>query len=475
MKIDFCQNIGKCKFVAYGVFEDNNNDPAITTVYDRAKELYNFKAEVGTHAIVNLDAQCIILAGLGNSKKFDGNAANLAGGKLYNFLNSHKIAECDIAFNLSEELWFNLALGLKLASYRFDKYFTNHKKHTKPSLNTAHFASQYEALYGEIEKIADAVFFTRDIVTEPGNVIYPESYANLIKETLEPFGVNVKIMLPEELKKLGMNMLLGVAQGSANQARVVVMEYMNGDNDAPVAFVGKGVTFDTGGISLKPSQDLDQMKYDMAGSAAVVGTMHVLSSRGAKINAVGVVGLVENMPDGGAQRPGDIVTSMSGKTVEVMDTDAEGRLVLGDVLWYTQDKYRPACMINLATLTGAIMVALGQNTYAGLFSNDDLLAEQLIESGLKVNERFWRMPLGDEYEEMIKSKHADIQNLSNTRGGGASTAAQFLYNFVGETKWAHLDIAPVAWHLKGTPISPAGATAFGVRVLNDFVKENYER
>ncbi len=270
--------------------------------------------------------------------------------------------------------------------------------------------------------------------------------------------------------------MLGVGQGSIRESKLVIMEY-NGDSKAkdksPIAFVGKGVTFDTGGISLKPAAGMEEMKYDMAGSAAVVGTMIALATRNANVNAVGIVGLVENMPDGGAQRPGDIVKAMSGTTIEVLNTDAEGRLVLADALWYCQKNYKPKFMIDLATLTGAIVISLA-DVYCGLFSNDDSLSKQLSEAGEKTGERVWRLPLGDEYDEMIKSKIADIQNIGTGRGAGSITAAQFLQRFVNDLPWVHLVLGAPAWHTKDS-VPPVGATGFGVRLLNQFVKDNFEK
>ena len=273
-----------------------------------------------------------------------------------------------------------------------------------------------------------------------------------------------------------MGALLGVGQGSIRESQLVIMEYNGGnEKDAPVAFVGKGVTFDTGGISIKPAAGMEDMKYDMGGSAAVVGTMMALAGRKAKVNAVGVIGLVENMPGGNAQRPSDVVNTMSGQTVEVLNTDAEGRLVLADALWYTQVKHKPKLVVNLATLTGAIVIALGEE-YAGLFSNNDNLSNKLTKAGTATGERLWRFPMGDEYDKMIDSQIADIQNISAGRGAGSITAAQFLKRFIKDnTPWAHLDIAGVAWTKKDQDICPKGATAFGVRLLDKFVAENYEK
>jgi leucyl aminopeptidase len=321
------------------------------------------------------------------------------------------------------------------------------------------------------------VYFARDLVSEAPNILYPESYAEQIIEKLEPLGIDVQVLGEREMRNLGMGALLGVGQGSAKESKLVVMKYQGGNSDQkPVCFVGKGVTFDTGGISIKPAAGMGDMKYDMGGSAAVVGAMKALALRNAKVNAVGIVGLAENMPGSNAQRPGDIVTSMSGQTIEVLNTDAEGRLVLCDCITYLQENFDPDCIIDLATLTGAILIALA-NTYAGCFSNDDELANKLINSGSNVNEKLWRMPLHKDFDEMLKSPIADISNIGGERGmAGSSTAAHFIGRFIKDgVKWAHLDIAGTAWEKKGkNPICPIGAVGFGVRLLDQFVQDNYE-
>jgi leucyl aminopeptidase len=305
-------------------------------------------------------------------------------------------------------------------------------------------------------------------------VIYPDSYAKECKKHLEKLGVKVEVLGEAQMKKLGMGSLLGVGQGSRKESKLVVMHWMGGKKtDKPVAFVGKGVTFDTGGISIKPSANMGDMKYDMGGSGTVVGLMKALAGRKAKANVIGVIGLVENMPDGDAIRPGDVLTSMSGQTIEVLNTDAEGRLVLADALWYTQDRFKPKFMIDLATLTGAIVVTLG-DTRAGLFSNNDDLCEQLNKAAEATNENLWRLPMGEEYDKQINSEIADMQNIGTERQAGSITAAQFLQRFVNDVPWAHLDIAGVAWDGKGKTTGPKGATAYGVRLLDNLVAENYE-
>ncbi|MBN8908542.1 MAG: leucyl aminopeptidase, partial [Rhodospirillales bacterium] len=312
----------------------------------------------------------------------------------------------------------------------------------------------------------------RDLVNEPANVLGPVDFAERVK-ALEQLGVEVEILAEKEMKKLGMGSLLGVAQGSPRGARLVVMRWNGGKaKDAPLAFIGKGVTFDTGGISIKPAGGMEDMKWDMAGAGAVTGLMAALAGRKAKVDVVGIVGLVENMPSGSAQRPGDVVKSYSGQTIEVINTDAEGRLVLADVLWYCQQKFDPAFMVDLATLTGAIIIGLGHE-YAGLYSNDDALATKLLAAGQATGEKLWRMPLDEAYDKQINSDIADMKNVGG-RPGGSITGAQFIQRFVNGKPWAHLDIAGMAWSSKDSAITPKGATAFGVRLLDRLVAEGFE-
>lgn len=370
-----------------------------------------------------------------------------------------------------------LANGAVLGSYSFDTYRTTLKPAQKPSLKsiTVMVANQAAArkAYAPLAKVGDGVFFTRDLVTEPANIIYPKTLAREARK-LSKLGVKVEVLGRAKMEQLGMGALLGVAQGSAREAQMVIMRYDGGKRgQAPLAFVGKGVTFDTGGISIKPAQGMEDMKWDMGGSAVVIGLMKALAGRKAKCNVIGVVGLVENMPSGTAQRPGDVVKSMSGQTIEVINTDAEGRLVLADALWYTQKRFKPKLMIDLATLTGAIIVALG-NEQAGVFSSDDKLAERLSASGKNVGELIWRLPISADYDKLINSDIADMKNIGG-RGAGSITAAQFLQRFTNGVPWAHLDIAGVTWSGKSKPTVPKGGTGFGVRLLDDFVAENYER
>ncbi|WP_105402925.1 leucyl aminopeptidase [Neorhizobium sp. T7_12] len=369
-------------------------------------------------------------------------------------------------------------LGMLLRAYSFDTYKTKKgddedkaPKTVKVTIVTAEPAAAKKA-FAESEAIAGGVLLARELVNLPPNVLGPVEFADKAKE-LEKLGVEVEILTEKEMKKLGMGALLGVAQGSVRPPRLAIMQWKGGKpKDAPVAFIGKGVVFDTGGISIKPGAGMEDMKGDMGGAAAVIGLMHTLGARKAKVNAIGILGLVENMPDGNAQRPGDIVTTMSGQTIEIINTDAEGRLVLADALHYCNDRFKPRFMINLATLTGAILVALG-NLQAGLFSNDDTLAGQLTGVGDVTGERLWRMPLGKEYDKLIDSKFADMKNTGG-RNAGSITAAQLLKRFVGETPWAHLDIAGTAMNSPSSEINQSWGSGYGVRLLDELVRAHYE-
>jgi len=364
--------------------------------------------------------------------------------------------------------------GIKLKSYEFNIYKSkkNKKVITINVIGNKNKISTKSQL--RFKALEDGTFFARDLVSEPGNILHPDEYAKRIN-SLKRYGLRINIYDKKKLAKLGMNALLGVGQGSIRGSYLVTMEW-NGakKNFKPLAFVGKGVCFDTGGISLKPAKFMEDMTYDMAGSATVVGLMKNLAIRKAKINAVGVVGLVENMPGGNAQRPGDIVKSYSGKTIEILNTDAEGRLVLADALTFTEKKFKPQFMVDLATLTGAIIVSLGSE-YAGLFSNDDKLSKKLLNAGEKVDEKLWRMPLHKNFDKLIDSKNADMQNINYVGGAGSTTAAQFLQRFIiNKTPWAHLDIAGMAFSKYGGALNSGGATGFGVRLLNKLIEDNYE-
>ena len=417
----------------------------------------------------------IILVSL--NKNITNSEAENLGANFYDKFKSNKINE----FNFESEtlsikqknILGYFTHGIKLKSYTFEKYKT--KKNNKNILITITGKNQPSLKdKTKFRAIEDGTFYTRDLVSEPGNILHPDEYAKRLN-SLRKHGLKVTVYDEKKLKKLGMNTLLGVGQGSVRGSYLVTMEW-NGlsKKSKPLAFVGKGVCFDTGGISLKPAKFMEDMTYDMAGSAVVVGLMKSLALRKAKINAVGVVGLVENMPGGNAQRPGDIVKSYSGKTVEILNTDAEGRLVLADALTYTEEKFKPKFIVDLATLTGAIIVSLGSE-YAGLFSNDDKLSNQLINAGENVEEKVWRMPLNKNFDKLIDSKNADMQNINYVGGAGSTTAAQFLQRFIlNNTPWAHLDIAGMAFSKYGGALNSGGATGYGVRLLNKFVEENYE-
>ncbi|HEX9449695.1 MAG TPA: leucyl aminopeptidase [Dongiaceae bacterium] len=437
-------------------------------------------------APAGIDADRLVLVGIGNPAKLDNLAAQGIGGRLVAALNGVGEKEAAIQVDAPADsaltevaLAAQIAYGARLRSYRFDKYKTKEKPEQKLSLKklTIYTGDPAAAkkLYDPLDKVAEAVGFARDLVSEPGNVIYPETLAEQAR-SLKSLGIEIDVLGETAMKKLGMGALLGVGQGSERESQLVIMRW-NGAKDSkkrPVAFIGKGVTFDTGGISLKPGAGMEDMKWDMGGSAAVIGAMRALAARKAKANVIGVVGLVENMPDGKAQRPGDIVTSMSGQTIEVLNTDAEGRLVLCDAMWYAQEQYKPEVMIDLATLTGAILIALGTQ-HAGMFTNEDKLAEQLTAAGKATGELLWRMPLASAYDRMMDSPAADIKNISGSRNAGSITAAQFLQRFVQKgVAWAHLDIAGMAWADKDQATCPKGATAFGVRLLDKLIAANFE-
>ena len=370
-----------------------------------------------------------------------------------------------------------VASGVRLRAYKVERHKTKKKDGEDRALRAdISFAvgdvDAARKAFARQARIVDGVIMARELVNEPPNVLYPEEFARRASK-LRKLGVDVEVLDVNAMKKLGMGAILGVAQGSARPGRTVIMRWNGGKRgDQPVAFVGKGVCFDTGGISIKPAGSMEDMKGDMGGAACVVGLMHALAARKAKVNAVGAIGLVENMPDGNAQRPGDIVTSMSGQTIEIINTDAEGRLVLADVLWYVAKKFNPKFMVDLATLTGAILVALGTE-YAGLFSNNDELAERLSKVGLATGERVWRMPLGPEYDKQIDSQFADMKNTGN-RHGGSITAAQFLQRFVDDTPWAHLDIAGTAMGAPKSDINQSWSSGYGVRLLERLVADYYE-
>jgi len=390
----------------------------------------------------------------------------------------------EIAFDAPSGAWdadaaADFALGLRLRGYKFDKYKTRKKDNDEENgatpefvVGSGHAAAARAAAHARFA-VAEGVEIARDLVNEPPNVLYPTEFADRAK-ALEKLGVEVTVLDEKEMAKLGMHALLGVGQGSSRDSRLVALRW-NGaraKRGKPVAIVGKGVCFDSGGLSIKPAAGMEDMKGDMGGAACVVGLLHTLAARKAKVNVVGIIGLVENMPDGDAIRPGDILTSMSGQTIEVINTDAEGRLVLADALWYAETTFKPRAMIDLATLTGAIMIALGAE-HAGLFSNNDELAQKLAAAGEATGEKVWRMPLGKAYDKLIDSKIADMKNTGG-RHGGSITAAQFLQRFVNDTPWAHLDVAGVAMGSPSSDINPSWGSGWGVRLLNRLIADSWE-
>lgn len=449
----------------------------------RAMDAEHFEGKKGQTLVVagfdGLAHKHIVIFGLGKADKLTALDVEKLGSTLVSTLNTKRAVSAEVAVGSDIEAHVaHMAAGALLNSYRFDKYLTKTPADKKPTLKSVHFtvddATKARKDFTHHEKLAEAVFLTRDLVSEVPNVLYPESFANIIKKELSPLGIEVKILSAKEIEKLGMGALIAVGQGSVRECKLVSMHYKGGTaKQKNIAFVGKGVTFDTGGISIKPAANMDMMKWDMAGAGAVTGLMKALASRKAKVNVVGVVALAENMPSGGACRPGDIVTSMSGQTVEILNTDAEGRLILCDALWYTQEKFKPTHIVDLATLTGAMITALGHE-YAGVFSNDTALPQDLIAAGAVVGEELWHMPLCDAWDKDIDCQHADMRNIGSGTAG-SSIGAHFLKRFIQDgVKWAHLDIAGVAWTAKDRVSVPKGATAFGVRLLDTYVAKNFE-
>lgn len=435
------------------------------------------------------ELKTIIIVGLGNANDLGDTCVEKLGSIIFSHAKNNNIENLTITLNKKighfeqNKAAALIANGALLNSYKFDKFFTKQKNNLENFKNIKNIEfivenpKKAEVLFNDHLAVTSGVFFARDLVNQPPNILYPESYALEIKHNLEPLGVKVTILGVKEMKELGMGALLGVAQGSANEPRLVVMEYYNNPdkNKSPLALVGKGVTFDTGGICIKPSVGMGEMKYDMAGSAAVVGAIKAVAARKAKANIVGVVGLVENMPSGTAQRPSDVVSTMSGQTAEVVDTDAEGRLVLADAIWYAQENFKPDYVVDLATLTGAIVIALG-NSYAGCFANNEEFAKYMIEAGKETGEEVWHMPLHEDYDRAIDSEIADVANLSNIRGAaGSATAAHFIGRFIQkDVHWIHLDIAGTAWNKKDVALKPKGASGYGVRLLDRLVKNHFE-
>jgi leucyl aminopeptidase len=435
-------------------------------------------------APAGVDAPRLLVVGLGEPGKADRGGFERIGGALAGRLIASGIKSLvidmdgvdDIAIPRAEAA-ARIAYGAILRGYRFDKYRTKLAEKQKATLSEVVILKAGDGAQAHLDRlqaVADGVHFTRDLVSEPANVIYPESFVARVREAFAGTGAEIEVLGQAEMAALGMGALLGVNQGSVREPQLLVIKWNGGAAGAkPLLFVGKGVTFDTGGISIKPAAGMEDMKWDMGGAGAVAGAMLALAKRKAKANVVGVCGLVENMPDGNAQRPGDVVTSMSGQTIEVINTDAEGRLVLCDAMWWAQQRFEPEVMVDLATLTGAMIISLGHE-YGGMFANDDGLAKQLADSGNAAGDRLWRMPLGDAYDKLIDSQIADIKNVG-PRDGGSITAAQFLKRFVKPgVNWAHLDIAGMVWSGKDATLWPKGATGYGVRLLDRFVEDHFE-
>ena len=453
----------------------------------RAAAADRFTGKSGTAleivAPAGLAAPRLVVLGVGKAGKLKSQdfvkLGGTAMGKVPNAATEATIIAELAAGALKAEQAADVAFGTRLRGYAFDRYKTKRKEDEEPPAKTnvtlaVGNVAAAQKTWAPRAALAEGVVIARDLINEPANVLYPAEFARRCG-SLKKLGVAVEVLDVPAMKKLGMHALLGVGQGSAHDSRLVVMRWNSGKKgSAPLAFIGKGVCFDTGGISIKPAANMEDMKGDMAGAATVVGLMHALAARKARVNALGVIGLVENMPDGKAQRPGDIVTSMSGQTIEIINTDAEGRLVLADMLWYVAKRHKPKFMVDLATLTGSIVVALGHE-HAGLFSNDDKLAEHVIKAGAETGERVWRMPLAPEYDKLMDSKIADVKNAGG-RPAGAITAAQFLQRFIADkTPWAHLDIAGTALASPQTDVNKSWSSGFGVQLLERLVAAYYER
>ncbi|HEY9554919.1 leucyl aminopeptidase [Allosphingosinicella sp.] len=457
-------------------------DEAGRTLAARAAEAQRFEREVAAIAesfITEGDsARRLLIVGLGGKRDDEALYERVGGALTARLLTSGetKLVVDLTGLDLDGEAAARLGFGAAARAWRYDVYRTKLVKKAQPTLEEVVIVGGgkgADKAWADEAALLEGISFTRELVTEPANVIYPETFVERARKHLEPLGVEIEVLDEKAMTELGMNALMGVAIGSARPPRLLAMRWNGGGDARPVVFVGKGVTFDTGGISIKPAQGMEAMKWDMGGAGAVAGAMKALAIRKARANVVGVCGLVENMPDGKAQRPGDVVTSLSGQTIEVINTDAEGRLVLSDAMAWTQRRYKPEVMVDLATLTGAMIISLGYE-YGGLFSNDDGLAQQLTDAGLKTGDKVWRMPLGEAYDKLMDSPIADMKN-SGPREGGSITAATFLQRFVEEgVKWAHLDIAGMVWANKAGHLYDKGATGYGVALIDRFVKDNFE-
>ena len=445
-----------------------------------------FKGKLGQTLSITLpekeDFTHAVLLGIGKAKDLDALKSEESGGKLFTALKGAGVKSVALlGETLKPEQLAHIGAGAHLASYVYEKHKTPPKKKGAPKFTTLELisgdAANVKKLYTSLSHTIAGTFLARDLVNDPPNHLYPESYAKIIKDELTPLGVKVEVLDEKKMLKMGMGGIMGVGQGSIRQPRMVIMRWMGApkSKDTPIALVGKGVTFDTGGISLKPGAGMEDMKMDMGGSAAVVGTMKALALRGAKSNVIGAVGLAENMPSSNAYRPGDVLKSYSGKTIEIHNTDAEGRLVLADTLTYVQEQFKPKTVIDLATLTGAMMVALGHE-YCGVYANDDTLWSGMDKASGATGEKLWRMPLDKVFKDSMKGTFGDVQNMSKLgRWAGANTAAGFLEHFIEDgVNWAHMDIAGTAWIKTPKPTVPKYGTGFGVRVLNQLIADTYE-
>ena len=454
------------------------------TAVDAALNRQRFEGDSGSVAELFIPAESgvrrLLVIGTGDGSTASEAAEKLGGSLVGRLLTSGETqAVIDLTgLNYDADSAARLALAASLRAWRYDRYRTKLKDKQKPTLTKltivgapADAASRWEERW---QPVYDGVAFTRELVTEPANIIYPETFVERVQGAVKGTGLEIEVLDGEAMRNLGMGALLGVAQGSVRDPRLLILRWNGGkDGEAPVAFVGKGVTFDTGGISIKPAAGMEAMKWDMGGAGAVAGAMVALAKRKAKANIVAVCGLVENMPDGNAQRPGDVVTSMSGQTIEVINTDAEGRLVLADAITYVQRNYKPKIIVDLATLTGAILVSLGHE-FGGLFTPDDDLANQLLGAGQAVGDKLWRQPMADSFDKLIDSQIADMKNVG-PREGGSITAAQFINRFVENgTRWAHLDIAGMVWSDKPDTTYDKGATGYGVRLIDRLVEASVE-
>lgn len=454
----------------------------------KAMDAANFTGKIGEvlplYAPEGTEYSQIILVGIGDTSALTLQKFEEIGGNIFKTAQKENkivvdFSEIQKVKNIKSFEWTaHLAAGLELRSFKFLKYKTKNTESLESKLENVTFKvtedSLAQTIFNQLKAVTEGVFLTRTLVSEPSNVLYPESMGDVAK-TLSKIGLKVEVYSKKDLERLGMGGLIGVGQGSAKEPKLIVIQWMNGPkNQKPVALVGKGVTFDTGGISIKPAANMEHMKYDMGGSGVVIGLMKTLALRKAKVNVVGVMAMAENMPSGTAYKPGDVLTTMSGQTIEVQNTDAEGRVILADALWYAQDRFKPQVMVDLATLTGAVGVALGDQ-HAGLMSNNHELAAKLLKAGDDVNEPMWRLPLTESYDKFIDSDIADMKNISAGSGAGTITAGQFLQRFVNNTPWAHIDIAFMAWDKLGNkPLCDKGATGYGVRLLNKYIKDSFE-